>query len=115
MPVMARLARYYPEAPQNVYTGFPQLIAGQLADHINLADGLLYPAGSLPVFRKECGGIGDDFNDITRFMGIGAAPFKKMAKFVCGDMAIPVTRSTDPDAGFRLAVGALMQDNALGV
>ena len=108
---MARPARYYPEARPNVYTGFPQLHTRCLADHVDLAEGFLYPACTLPVFGKERGSIGHDFDDITGFMGIGASTLKKMAKFIRRYVAIPVSGSTDPDTGFRLTIGTLMQDN----
>ena len=86
-----------------------------LADHVDLADGFRYPAGALPVFGEKRGRIRHDLDDIAGFMSVSTAALEKMAKFIGGYVAIPVARSTDPDTGFRLAIGSLVQDNARSV
>ena len=90
-------------------------MSGRLADHVDLADGFLDPAGALPVFGKKRGCIRHDLDDIAGFMSVSTAALEKMAKFIGGYVAIPVSRSTDPDTGFRLAIGSLVQDNARSV
>ena len=42
-------------------------------------------------------------------MRIGAAAEQEVAEFIARDMAVPVARRADPDAGLALAIRALVQ------
>src|ERR1700690_1032417 len=62
-----------------------------LSDHVDFANRLAHPAGSLPILGKEGKRIGLDFDRLAGLMRVGAASGDEMAVLVAGDVAVPVS------------------------
>src|SRR5688500_20194710 len=84
------------------------------SDHVDLADGLMHPAGALPALREERDGVRLDLDHLAGFVGVGAAPEQEVAELVARELAAPVARRTDPDDALVVTVRPHVQQNTAG-
>ena len=84
-----------------------------LSQHVNIAHGLVNGAGAFPARWKQHHGSGGHFDDVSAFMSVSSTARNEMAQFIARNFQRPGAFGALPQAHFRLAVGAFVQQHTV--